>query len=170
MLDDATIQSTLAAALRTGGDFAEVFVEDKRSSAAMLDDGRVEELSSGRDRGAGIRVVVGETTGFAHTADLSGEVAVLGTPRLIALCEEASLQAVAGQVPEGHTTVGMRVQLDHLAPTAVGCSVTAEARLDKIEGRRLTFAVSASDDRGLIAAGKVTRVVVDVEKFMDKCT
>jgi TldD protein len=71
VLDDAVIQRTLATALRTGGDFAEVFVEDKRSSAAMLDDGRVEELSSGRDRGAGIRVVVGETTGFAHTADLS---------------------------------------------------------------------------------------------------
>jgi fluoroacetyl-CoA thioesterase len=100
----------------------------------------------------------------------SGEVPVLGTPRLIALCEEASLQAIAGQVPPGHTTVGMRVQLDHLAPTAVGCRVTAEARLDKIEGRRLTFSVSASDDRGLIAAGKVTRVVVDVEKFLEKCT
>ncbi len=73
MLDEAAIQRTLAAALRTGGDFAEVFVEDKRSSSAMLDDGRVEELSSGRDRGAGIRVVVGETTGFAHTADLSDD-------------------------------------------------------------------------------------------------
>ena len=71
MLDESVIQSTLSAALRTGGDFAEVFVEDKRSSSAMLDDGRVEELSSGRDRGAGIRVVVGETTGFAHTADLT---------------------------------------------------------------------------------------------------
>jgi TldD protein len=71
VLDESVIQSTLSAALRTGGDFAEVFVEDKRSSSAMLDDGRVEELSSGRDRGAGIRVVVGETTGFAHTADLT---------------------------------------------------------------------------------------------------
>jgi TldD protein len=71
VLDESVIQRTLTAALRTGGDFAEVFVEDKRSSSAMLDDGRVEELSSGRDRGAGIRVVVGETTGFAHTADLS---------------------------------------------------------------------------------------------------
>jgi predicted thioesterase len=100
----------------------------------------------------------------------SGDVPVLGTPRLVALCEEASLQAIAGQVPEGHTTVGMRVQLDHLAPTGVGCRVTAESRLDKIEGRRLTFSVSASDDRGLIAAGKVTRVVVDVDKFMDKCS
>ena len=73
MLEESVIQRTLATALRTGGDFAEVFAEDKRSSAAMLDDGRVEELSSGRDRGAGIRVVVGETTGFAHTADLTDD-------------------------------------------------------------------------------------------------
>jgi fluoroacetyl-CoA thioesterase len=100
----------------------------------------------------------------------SGEVPVLATPRLIALCEEATVLAVGGQVPEGHTTVGMRVQLDHLAPTAVGQRVTAEARLDKIEGRRLTFSVSASDDRGLIGAGKVTRVVVDIVKFLDKTT
>jgi predicted thioesterase len=102
-------------------------------------------------------------------AQHSGDVQVLSTPRLIALCEQASVEALNGQVPEGHTTVGMRVQLDHLAPTAVGDEVTAEARLDKVEGRRLVFAVSASDGRGLIAAGKVTRVVVDVDKFMDKC-
>ena len=57
--------------MRTGADFAEIFAEDRRSSSAILDDGRVEEVVSGRDRGAGIRVVVGETTGFAHTADLS---------------------------------------------------------------------------------------------------
>jgi len=71
VLDHELINRTLGTALRTGGEFAEVFVEDKRSSSAVLDDGRVEELTSGRDRGAGIRVVVGDTTGFAHTADLS---------------------------------------------------------------------------------------------------
>ena len=71
MLDSSVIQRVLGTALRTGGDFAEIFVEDRRSSSARLDDGRVEELSSGRDRGAGIRVVVGDTTGYAHTADLS---------------------------------------------------------------------------------------------------
>jgi TldD protein len=71
VLDEGVIQRVLGAAMRTGGEFAEVFVEDKRSSSARLDDGKVEELSSGRDRGAGIRVVVGETTGYAHTADLS---------------------------------------------------------------------------------------------------
>jgi TldD protein len=71
VLEESVIQRVLGAALRTGGEFAEIFVEDKRSSSARLDDGKIEELSSGRDRGAGIRVIVGETTGFAHTADLS---------------------------------------------------------------------------------------------------
>ena len=99
----------------------------------------------------------------------SGDVPVLATPRLIALCEEASLRAVAAAVPDGHTTVGMRVQLDHLVPTAIGNKVTAEATLEKVEGRRLTFTVSASDERGLVAAGKVTRVVVEVDRFLEKC-
>src|SRR4051812_50011888 len=71
MIEEATITRVLGAALRTGGEFAEVFAEDRRTSSAVLDDGRVEELTSGRERGAGIRVVVGDTTGFAHTADLS---------------------------------------------------------------------------------------------------
>jgi TldD protein len=71
MIDEAVLSRVLQTALRTGGDFAEVFAEDRRTSAAVLDDGKVEELTSGRERGAGIRVVVGETTGFAHTADLS---------------------------------------------------------------------------------------------------
>lgn len=71
MLDQALVQNTLAAALRKGVDLAEIFVEDRRGSAARLDDGRIEELTSGHDRGAGIRVIAGETTGFAHTSDLS---------------------------------------------------------------------------------------------------
>jgi TldD protein len=71
MLEESTIQRVLTAAAGRGADFAEVFAEEKRSSSALLDDGRIEELTSGRDRGAGIRVVVGESTGFAHTSDLS---------------------------------------------------------------------------------------------------
>ena len=71
MIDTPVLDKVLSEALRHGGDFAEVFAEDRSTSSALLDDGRVEELSSGRERGAGIRVVSGETTGFAHTADLS---------------------------------------------------------------------------------------------------
>ncbi len=73
LVDQDVLQSTLDRALRGGGDFAEVFVEDRRSANARFDDGRVEELVSGRDRGAGLRVVRKDTTGFAHTADLSPE-------------------------------------------------------------------------------------------------
>jgi TldD protein len=71
VIETPVLERVLSGALRHGGDFAEVFAEDRSSSSALLDDGRVEELSSGRERGAGIRVVSGETTGFAHTADLS---------------------------------------------------------------------------------------------------
>jgi len=71
VIEDSVVSRVLTAALRTGGDFAELFVEDRRASSARLDDGKVEELTSGRDRGAGIRVVRGETTGFAHTSDLT---------------------------------------------------------------------------------------------------
>src|SRR5205807_2613253 len=71
VIEEPVIQRVLSAALKTGGEFAEIFVEDDRSTMARLDDGKVEEMTSGRERGAGIRVIVGETTGFAHTADLS---------------------------------------------------------------------------------------------------
>src|SRR6476659_2919819 len=73
LVDQRVLQSTLDRALRDGGDFAEVFVEDRRSSSGRFDDGRIEELVSGRDRGAGLRVVRGDTTGYAHTADLTPE-------------------------------------------------------------------------------------------------
>ena len=71
MIDSDVLERVLATAVRTGADFAEVYAEDKRSTSAGLDDGRIEQVNSGRDRGAGIRVVKGDTTGFAHTADLS---------------------------------------------------------------------------------------------------
>jgi TldD protein len=71
VIEESVLQRTLHRALARGGDFAEVFAEDRRSSNATFDDGKVEELRSGRERGAGVRVVRGETTGYAHTADLS---------------------------------------------------------------------------------------------------
>ena len=92
------VQRVLGAALRTGGDFAEVFAEDRRSSSARFDDGKVEELTSGRDRGAGVRVVRGETTGFAHTADLS-------EAGLLAAAEAASAAARGGA--SGERTVAL---------------------------------------------------------------
>lgn len=108
--------------------------------------------------------------GDTAVAHRSGDVAVLSTPRIIALCEEASMAATAGELKPGETTVGHAVRLDHVMPSAVGAQVRAEATLAKVEGRRLTFTVSVSDSRGLVAAGRLTRVVVDAERFMDRAT
>ena len=96
-------------------------------------------------------------------------VDVLGTPRLIALCEEASCRAIGPELADGSTTVGINVRLDHLQPSAIGSEVVAEAVLVKVDGRRLTFTVSASDERGLVGVGKVVRVMVDVERFLRRC-
>ncbi len=71
MLEPDVIDRVLAEAKRNGAPFAEIYVEDRRSTSVSFDDGRVDQVSNGRDRGAGIRVVRGETTGYAHTADLS---------------------------------------------------------------------------------------------------
>lgn len=89
LVGQPTLESVLAAALRTGGDFAEIFVEDRVNSSALMDDGRIEELTSGAERGAGIRVIRGDTTGFAHTADLSEK-------GLFAAAEAASAAARTG--------------------------------------------------------------------------
>ncbi len=111
-------------------------------------------------------LVVGESD--TAIAMGSGTVPVLATPRVVALCEQATCSALAAHLPADSTTVGMRVQLDHLQPTPVGGTVNAEAFLEKIEGRRLTFTVSATDSKGLVAAGKVTRIMVNIDRFMEK--
>lgn len=118
-------------------------------------------------RGEAHLVVADADTAISHG---SGSVPVLATPCVVRLCEQAAIAAIADRLPAGLTTVGMRVQIDHMQPTAVGHEVSAEAVLKHVEGRRLTFAVSVDDDRGLVAAGKVTRVVVEIERFMDKTT
>jgi len=98
----------------------------------------------------------------------SGDVPVLATPRVLALCEEAACAAVADHLGPSETTVGLRIELTHIAPTRVGSRVQADATLDRAEGRRLVFTVSVSDACGLVAAGKLTRAVVDRASFLDK--
>jgi len=120
--------------------------------------------------GLSAQVEITVTEADTAIAMRSGSVPVLATPRVIALVEEACVQAVHGALEPGQTSVGMRVQLDHLNPTPVGGTAVAEATLDGCEGRRLKFKVAVNDGRGLIAAGRVTRVVVDEERFMEKAT
>jgi TldD protein len=104
------MERLLGSALEHGGEFAEVFAEDRTTSSAMLDQRRIEELSSGRDRGAGIRVVVGETTGFAHTADLSER-------GLMAAVEAAA--SVAREGGGGVRTVALGPLKDHASHASV---------------------------------------------------
>ena len=111
-----------------------------------------------------LRVGEGDTAASLR----SGDVLMLGTPRIVALVEEASVVALAGRLEPGITSVGMRVQLDHLIPVPVGVTVRAEATLERVEGRRLSFTVSVNNERGLVAAGKLTRVLVNRERFLEK--
>jgi fluoroacetyl-CoA thioesterase len=98
----------------------------------------------------------------------SGDVPVLATPRVVALAEQAAVEAVADALPPGTTTVGYEVQLTHLAPSLVGAKVTADVVLEGVEGRRLVFRVSVTDANGLVAVGRITRVVVQRARFLER--
>lgn len=111
--------------------------------------------------------VLPSDTAVAHG---SGDVDVLATPRVVALVERATCAAVANELTDDLTTVGTRVELDHAAPTGVGATVTVEAVLEGIDGRRLTFGVRVSDDERAVATGTVTRVLVTRERFMRAVT
>jgi fluoroacetyl-CoA thioesterase len=96
----------------------------------------------------------------------SGEVPVLATPRVLALAEQATVAAVAGALEAGATTVGVRVELDHLAPSPVGTELEVTSVLEQVAGRRLQFAVRLHDGGRLVAKGLITRVVVDAVAFL----
>lgn len=98
----------------------------------------------------------------------SGDLPVLATPAMIALMENAAMIAVAGELPEGSTTVGAMMNTTHIRPTAIGDTVTASAVLTAVEGRKLTFRVEARDSVGLVGEGDHIRYVVDREKFLSK--
>jgi len=119
---------------------------------------------------AQLELTVSESDTAVHFR--SGDVPVLATPRLIALCEEATCRATDSHLTAAQASVATRVQFDHLAPVAVGSVLLAEATLVKVEGRRLTFTVSAArlegDGGGLVGAGRVTRVVLDRAAFLAK--
>ncbi len=131
-------------------------------------------LDPGLASGLSARVSLTVTDPDTALSLRSGDVPVLGTPRLVALCEEASCRALDGHVGPGRTSVASRIQFDHLAPVAVGATVVAEATLERVEGRRLGFTISVSrktnDESALVGAGRLSRVLVDREKFLAKAT
>jgi predicted thioesterase len=102
----------------------------------------------------------------------SGSLPVLGTPRLLAWCEAATCAAIEASLGDGETSVGTRIELEHLAPTPVGGSVEVTARVVHTDGRLRRFSVSARNVGAeghpgkLAGSGEVTRVVVDTERFL----
>jgi len=98
----------------------------------------------------------------------SGSVPVFGTPALAGLMEGAAIQALAGHLPAGQTSVGGRIDVHHLAPTPVGMRVRARAELTKVEGRRLVFHVVAWDEVEQIGEATHERFIVDEKRFVAK--
>lgn len=106
----------------------------------------------------------------ANTAKVmgSGNLDVFATPAMVALMENAAMNAVASELPNGSTTVGSLMNTSHIKPSGIGTTITATAELIAVEGRKLTFHVSASDGKSIIGEGEHVRFVVDIERFMEK--
>ena len=162
VVDQSAVEHTLARALQSGGEFAEVFVEDRSGISAVMDARRIEELSSGAERGAGVRVIVGDTTGYAHTTDLSERGMLLAA------------EAASSVARRGGGSVSS-VQMEALGKSALGKSAPGKsARLSgnagaELEGTRLPSEVpkalkiellSVADEAARSAGGAVSQVQV----------
>ena len=98
----------------------------------------------------------------------SGGLDVFATPAMIGLMENAAMTAVENDLPEGSSTVGAHISTSHIKPSKMGAKIKATAVLEEIDGRKLTFKVSACDEDGLIGEGTHIRYIVDIERFMAK--
>ncbi len=105
-----------------------------------------------------------------HTAQAfgSGSVPVFSTPRLVALVEQAAVNALAGRLEAGQTSVGRRIDIAHLSATPIGQTVRAEAEIAAVDGRRIRFNVAAWDEAEKVAEGVHDRIVVDEQRFLDR--
>lgn len=96
----------------------------------------------------------------------TGDVAVLSTPRLLQLMQQATMDALDGHLPEGMISAGLRINLDHLRSSYVGATVSATATLTRIEGRRLVFEAEATSSEAVVGIGRIIRVQIDRESFL----
>ena len=115
----------------------------------------------------------GEVSAEVERADTSlevgsGSLLVYATPCMVALMEGAACEALEGAVPDGKTTVGTELCIQHLSATPVGMAVRAEAEVTAVEGNFITFAVSAYDEAGKIGEGTHKRCIVTEQKFLDR--
>ena len=96
----------------------------------------------------------------------SGSVPVLATPRLVAWLEAAAVEALMGTIPDGYTSVGTLIEMQHLAATPIGGVVTAVATVVAVDGKRVEFDLQATDDRTVIAKGRHIRAIVNETRFL----
>jgi predicted thioesterase len=109
------------------------------------------------------RTVTEEDTARAQG---SGDVEVIGTPVIVALCEAVAVKALEGALGENETSVGVFIEIQHTAATPPGNFLVVHAKLMEVEGNKLTFAISASDRGGSVAHGRHQRVIVDRNRFL----
>ena len=98
----------------------------------------------------------------------SGDKEVLATPAMVALMENAAMNSVCAELPQGSTTVGSMIETSHIRPSALGDEISATAILEEVDGRKLTFKVTATDSKGTIGEGTHIRFIVDRERFLSK--
>ena len=117
--------------------------------------------------------MIGSASTFVEREDTalevgSGSLLVYATPCMVALMEGAACEAIAEAIPEGQTTVGIELNIQHLAATPVGLEVRAEATVTAVEGKVITFELHAFDEAGEIGKGTHKRCIVNSQKFLDK--
>jgi predicted thioesterase len=117
----------------------------------------------------------GSTASITYTTDNrstaialgSGDLPVLATPKVVALVEAAAVAAIAGLVPDGDTTVGAHIEVDHLAPTPIGGTVVTTATVVAVNGRRVDYEATVTEGATLVARATHVRYIVNRETFMD---
>ena len=117
-------------------------------------------------RGTAERTVTPENTAAACG---SGSLPVFGTPFMLAMMEEATCNAISAQLEDGQSTVGVSMDIRHTAPSPVGMAVRAEATLPEVNGKMLTFSVTAYDQAGEIGSGTIRRCIIRSESFLSRC-
>lgn len=115
--------------------------------------------------GTATMTVTHENTAFKQG---TGDAEVLSTPALLQVMQQATMDALAGNLPEGTITAGLRINLDHLIGMEIGATVYAEATLTRMEGRRLIFESEVTSGEDLVGVGRIIRVMIDEETFLTR--
>ena len=115
----------------------------------------------------------GEVSSYVEREDTalevgSGSLLVYATPCMVALMEGAACQAISAALPEDKTSVGIELNIAHIAATPVGLDVRAEAEVTAVEGSIITFQITAYDEAGKIGEGTHKRAVINTQRFLDK--